>query len=93
MDSEVEDLKQEVEELKRISVDTNRVIHGMRRGQRWRSFFSVVWWVAIIAVSGASYYYYVQPYVAQAIKSYDNAKDFQVQLQNLFAKFGQTGTQ
>lgn len=86
-------MRQEVEELKRISIDTNRVIHGMRRGQRWRSFFGVVWWIAIIAVSGASYYYYVQPYVEEAIKSYDSAKQAQSQVQDFFAKFGSTKTQ
>ncbi len=86
-------MRQEVEELKRISIDTNRVIHGMRRGQRWRSFFAVAWWIVIIAVSGASYYYYVQPYVTEVMKSYDNAKGFQVQVQDFFAKFGQTKAQ
>lgn len=93
MDTDIEELKGEVEELKALTQDTNRIVHGMRRGQRWRTLFSVVWWVAIVAVSGATYYYYVQPYVEEIMKGYDNAKGFQVQVQDWFAQFGQKKAQ
>ncbi len=93
MDSEIDDLKQEVEELKEISADTNRLMHSMRRSQRWHTIFQIVWWLTIVGITGAAYYYYVQPYVEQVMSTYGNAKDFQVQVQDWFAQFGRTTPQ
>ena len=93
MDSDTEALKQQLEELKRITVDTNRVIHGMRRGQRWRSFFGILWWAAVIGFSGVTYYYYVQPYVDQAQHAYGNAQNFQSQIQDFLSQFNKAKTQ
>jgi hypothetical protein len=93
MDTEIEDLKQEVAELKEVVADTNKTLHGMRRSQRWGTIFRIVWWLTIVGVTGAAYYYFVQPYVEQVMSTYDNAKDFQVQIQDWFAQFGRTDAQ
>ncbi len=86
MDTEIDELRREVEELKEISADTNRTMHKMRRGQRWATIFQIIWWLSIVGVTGAAYYYYVQPYVEQVIGAYDNAKGLQVQVGDWFAK-------
>ncbi len=88
MTSEIDELKHEVEELKAMSVDTNRMVHKMRRSQRWHTLFQIVWWLSVAGITGAAYYYYVQPYVDQALKAYSNTKDLQVQVQDWFAQFG-----
>jgi len=87
MDPEIAELKREVEELKTLTVDTNRMMHGMRRGQRWRSFVSILWWLTILGLTGASYYF-IQPYINQAMQTYGDTKDIQVQVQDWFAQFG-----
>lgn len=91
MDQEIDELKAEVEELKQITADTNRVVRGMRRSQRWHTLFQIVWWLSVLGITGAAYYYYVQPYVQQILDSYNNAKGFEVQVQDFFAKFGKQG--
>ncbi len=92
MDTEIEALKREVESLKAVTVDTNKMLHGMRRNQRWHSFMALLWWAVIIGASVWSYYL-IQPYIAQATAAYGNTKDLQVQVQDFFAKFGQTKAQ
>ena len=52
-----------IDEILRITKDTNRIVHKMRRSILWGRFFLVSWWVIIIAVSGVTYYVYAQPYV------------------------------
>ncbi len=87
MDPELAELKREVESLKAVTVDTNKIVHDMRRSQRWRSFVTLVWWTIILGLTGASYYF-IQPYINQAMQAYGNTKDIQVQVQNFLAQFG-----
>ena len=93
MDPEIAELKREVEELKTLTVDTNRMMHGMRRGQRWRSFVSILWWVFIVGASVGSYYL-VQPYLQNAIDAYTGIQQsakttqgWQQQAQDFFGKY------
>ena len=92
MDPEIKAMQEEIKRVGALSADTNRVVHGMRRSQRWHSFFTVLWWIIILGLTGASYYF-IQPYISQATAAYGNAKDFQVQVQDFFARFGRTGAQ
>jgi hypothetical protein len=59
-----------IDEILRITKDTNRMVHKMRRSQLWGRFYQVVWWIAILAISGAAYYYYAQPYVDKLTQLY-----------------------
>ena len=52
-----------IDEILRLTKETNHMVHKMRRGMWWGRFFLVVWWVGIFALSGVTYYYYAQPYV------------------------------
>ena len=49
-------------------------MHQMRRAARWGRFFQVVWWVLIIAVSGAAYYIYLAPYVNRLEQLYSQVE-------------------
>ncbi len=70
VDPDIEELKDIVKRQGEVIEETNRMMHSMRRGQRWRLFWSVLWWGAILLVSAGTYYYYVQPYVEQLQKAY-----------------------
>ena len=95
MDPEIAALKKEVEELKAVTIDTNRMLHGMRRNQRWHSFGTLLWWAAIIGVSVWSYYF-IQPYLQKALDAYsgiqqntETAQGWQQQAQDFFKNLGQ----
>jgi len=87
MDTEIEELKEELEEQRKIVEDTNRVVHKMRRAGRWAFLFRVMWWAFFLGVSGAAYYYYLQPYISQLESAYGGMQDFQQQAHDLFAQY------
>lgn len=49
-----------LDELLEISHENNKILNSMRRVQRWRSFFTVIYW-AVILGSVLGVYYYFQP--------------------------------
>ncbi len=69
-DPDIEELKEIVKRQGEVIEETNRMVHGMRRGQRWRFVWSMLWWTAVLLISAGAYYYYVQPYVEQIQKVY-----------------------
>ena len=98
MDPEIAELKREVAELKAMTADTNRIVHGMRSSQRWHSFMTLVWWAVIIGATVASYYL-MQPYIQKAIDSYQglqqsgqNAQSLQQQATDFLKNFTQPST-
>lgn len=84
----MQELRQEVRRLTKTVEETNTVVHKLRRSQRWHTLFQIVWWLSVVGITGAAYYYYIQPYVSNVMDAYGNAKDFQVQVQDWFAQFG-----
>ena len=65
VEGEIEELKELVEKNIAVTQDTNRMVRKMRRNATWALVFQVVWWLVVAGVTGAAYYYYVQPYVMQ----------------------------
>jgi len=88
VDGEIEELKRLVQKNLAMTEETNHIVRGMRRSARWGRFFSIAWWIVIIAVSGATYYIYVQPYVTDIEKAYGNTQNFEQQVQDFFKSFG-----
>ncbi|MDO8518358.1 MAG: hypothetical protein Q7S26_03655 [bacterium] len=95
MDDDIEEIKELAKKSLALAQDTNRVVHGMRRGAWWGRFFKLLWWVAIFAVSSAVYYYYVQPYVdkigqayAQVQSTGQKAQSLESQVQNFLKNLG-----
>lgn len=89
MDLETEELRDLIKKNIAITEETHRIVRGMRSSQRWGRFFAIVWWLAILAVSGATYYYYVQPYVDTVVRAYGSTQNFETQVQDFFKNFGQ----
>ena len=90
MDEDIKEIKALAKQALAIAEDTNHVVRGMRRSQRWAHFMQFVWWALIIAVSGVTYYYYLQPYVGKLEELYmqvqstgQQSQDVGAQLQNL----------
>jgi hypothetical protein len=88
MTDDIEELKELVEKNTKLAEDTNRTVHKMRRSALWGRFFQLAWWIAIIAVSGAAYYIYLQPYVGQIEALYEQFKTSGQQVQDFLQSFG-----
>lgn len=86
-DVEQDEFGDRLKKIEEMLEDTNRQVRSMRRGQRWRSFASIAWWVIIIGISAFTYYAYVQPYVDQVVGVYGSAQDFQQQVQGFFGQY------
>jgi hypothetical protein len=91
MDADIDELRSLVKKNLELTQETHRIVRGMRSAARWGRFFSVVWWLIIIGLSAASYYYFVQPYVQQVQTAYDSGKNFQQQAQDFLQKYVGTG--
>ncbi len=64
----------DTKEILKIVRENNKILRGMRSGQRWSSFFQWIYWFVIIgSVLGA--YYYVQPMLEPLIGAYDSIVD------------------
>jgi hypothetical protein len=86
-DTEIEQLKQEVEELKELSEDTNKQVRKLRRNQIIGTVLTILWWLTIAGVSGAMYYYFLQPQVQRAISAYNGASDKAANFETFIADF------
>lgn len=93
VEGDIEELRELVKKNLALTEETHRIVRGMRSAARWGRFFSIVWWLIIIAVTGATYYIYVQPYVATIEKAYGNTQNFETQVQNFFHNFGKQSSQ
>jgi hypothetical protein len=94
MDDEIGALRQEVDELKAVTLDTNRTVHKLRRGIWWGRLWTLVWWVAVFGLSGAAYYYYAEPYIQKLQQYYagfqqqaTQAQTWESQAQQMFNNF------
>jgi len=81
-DPDLAELKEIVKRQGEVIAETNRMVHSMRRGQRWRTLVHVVWWLAIVAVSAASWYY-LMPYLNQLLAQYAHLQQQAQQAQTL----------
>ncbi len=91
MEEELKELRALVKQTLALTEETNHIVRGMRRSARWGRFFSLVWWVAIIAVSGATYYLYLQPYIDSIKGAYGSTKNFQAQVEEALKSFNSIG--
>jgi hypothetical protein len=91
-DMDMQELKELVRRQAQLNADTNKVVHSMRRSQRVHTFFSVAWWLVVLAVSAYSYFTYVQPYVDQILKAYGSEQNLQHQVTGFFGQYFGTST-
>jgi hypothetical protein len=91
-DFDVQELKELVKRQAQMNADTNKMVRSMQRSQRLHTFFSIAWWLFVLAVSAYTYFNYVQPYVTQILGLYGSAQDFQGQIQGFFGQYFGTST-
>ena len=60
-----------LEQTAELTQENNKVLHKLLRAQRWSQFGSLLRWVVIVgSILGA--YYYLQPYLDNVIRAYQN---------------------
>ena len=72
-----------IDEILKLTQETNKMVHKMRRSMLWGRFYQVVWWIAILAISGAAYYYYAAPYVNKLEQLYAQVQADSAQAQSV----------
>ncbi len=99
MDEDIKEIKALAKQALALAEDTNHIVRGMRSAQRWGRFFQFVWWMVIIGVSSATYYYYLQPYVGKLEDLYmqvqstgQQSQNIGTQLQDLFKSYTTSST-
>ena len=61
--------RQLLQETHELAQENNKILKGIRRSNRWASFFRTLYWVLVIGISVGAFYY-VQPYVDNLLKAY-----------------------
>jgi len=60
--------ERKVDELLELARENSKILHGMRRTQRFGSFFSLVYWTIILGSIFGTYYYF-QPTIQKYMKT------------------------
>ena len=71
MEKEIESLKKEIEELKEVTKDNNRLLRGIHARARITMIFNIIKWAIIIGVSVGAFYY-IQPFLETLMKTYSS---------------------
>jgi hypothetical protein len=58
-----------LESTHRLAQENNKILHSIRRNNRYATIFKVVYWVIIIGVSLGAFYF-IQPYVESILNVY-----------------------
>lgn len=56
-----------------LAQENNKMLHSIRRQMIWGRVFRVAYWVLIIGAA-IGVYYYIDPYINEAINTYGNIK-------------------
>ena len=57
-----------IDELLELTKENNKILHGMRRTQRFSSFLTLVYWAVILGSIFGTYYYF-QPTIQKYVKT------------------------
>ncbi|MDE2020440.1 MAG: hypothetical protein KGJ13_08910 [Patescibacteria group bacterium] len=66
--------------LERMTIDNNRMLHGMRRRAFFGGLLKLAFWIVILVVLPYYAWLYVQPYVEQAQGTYQSIQHTQQQV-------------
>ena len=65
--------KRLLEETYSLEKENNKMLHSMKRSMLWSRVMSILYWVLIAGVS-VGVFYFIQPYLDQAMSMYNSAK-------------------
>jgi len=56
-----------------LSQENNQLLHSVKRSMFWGKVVSIIYWVVIIGAT-IGLYYYIQPYLDNAVNAYGDVK-------------------
>jgi hypothetical protein len=62
------------EEILKLTRENNQILRGMRRAQRWHTFFQAIYWVAAAGLIVAGYKY-IEPYLDSILQTYQSIQE------------------
>jgi len=65
--------KKFLEETYLLEEENNKMLHSMKRSMLWSRVMSILYWVLIVGISVGAFYF-IQPYLDQAMNMYNSAK-------------------
>ncbi len=68
-----EDEKAILKKTLELAQENNKMLHSIRRQMIWGRVFRIAYWVVIIGAA-IGLYYYIDPYINEAISVYGNIK-------------------
>lgn len=71
-----------MEELLKLTRDSNKILHAMRRHQRWASVGHALYWLLIVGVSVGSYVL-IKPYLQTLMETYDKITEASNSIQDM----------
>lgn len=75
-----------LDELLELTRDNNKILHGIRRTQRWSSVFTIVYWAVILGSILGTYYYFqptLQKYMGMFESSFGTLQSLQKSAANV----------
>lgn len=78
--------KKLLEETYSLAEENNRMLRSMKRSIMWSHIMSILYWVLIIGVSIGAFYF-IQPYLDQAMDAYKNVRGNLEGVGSLLEKF------
>jgi len=63
--------KELLEKTYEMAKENNHILKGIRRTNRWSTFFRIFYWIVIIGISVGAFYY-IQPYINPILKAYSS---------------------
>ena len=61
-----------IDEILNLTTENNRILRSMHRRMLWSQIFSYLYWLIILGVAGSAYYF-LQPYMAKYLHTYESA--------------------
>ena len=68
---EIDNKDPKIDEIYRLVKENHKTLQKMRKAQKWRNVLTVIYWLIILGIAGASYYF-AQPYLEDLLSTYNN---------------------
>lgn len=69
MDKDIQEIKEKLGELMKITTENERVLHVINRRAKWSGVISVIKWLFVVGLTIGSFVY-IQPYFDTFMKAY-----------------------
>lgn len=67
---------EDIEVIKKLTIDNNIMLHKIERRAKLGIYFKIMYWIVIFGIAAGAFYY-VQPYIDDLMKVYENLKHTQ----------------